>query len=65
MARKSTQMRNQPNEKPPINVNVYGRNAPKAATAGQGARTLEEINQATDARRAQRPGDYNNTSNKR
>jgi hypothetical protein len=56
-------MSNQPNEKPPINVNVYGRNAPDAAKAGVGARTIEQIREATDAQRNQRPGDYH--SNKR
>jgi hypothetical protein len=57
-------MSNTPNQKPEINVNVYGKDAPAAAKAGVGARTLAEIREATDARRNQRPGDYNN-SNKR
>jgi hypothetical protein len=57
-------MSNAPKEKPEILVSTYGKDAPKAATAGVGARNLAEIREATDARRNQRPGDYNN-SNKR
>ncbi len=33
-------------------VNVYGKNAPAAARFGVGAKSLAEIKQATDARRA-------------
>jgi hypothetical protein len=44
-------------EKQTIHVNVYGTIAPRAAEFGKGARDLAEIKQATDARRAQRPGD--------
>jgi hypothetical protein len=35
-----------------ILVNTYGRNAPDAAKFGVGATALEQIKQATDARRA-------------
>jgi hypothetical protein len=51
-------------EKPDVLVDVYGKTAPDAAKAGVGARTISEIREATDARRNQHPGDYNN-SNKR
>ena len=47
-----------PTEKPEILVDTYGKSAPSAAKAGQGARTLDEIKQATEART--RPGQYNN-----
>jgi hypothetical protein len=57
-------MSNTPTKKPPILTNVYGKDAPAAAKAGVGARTLDEIKQATDARRDQRPGDYNNSNNR-
>jgi|HubBroStandDraft_2_1064218.scaffolds.fasta_scaffold2088196_1 hypothetical protein len=40
-----------------IHVSVYGTTPPRAAEFGKGARDLAEIKQATDARRAQRPGD--------
>ena len=36
--------------KPSININVYGKDAPDAATFGKGASTLAEIKQATSAR---------------
>ena len=39
-------------------VSVYGPNAPKAAEFGVGATTLEEIEQATEARRNVKPGQY-------
>jgi hypothetical protein len=45
-------------ERPEINTNVYGKSAPDAAKAGVGARSLEQINQAIDARRNQKPGQY-------
>ena len=45
--------------KPDILVDTFGKDAPAAAKAGQGARTLEEIKQATEART--RPGQYNNS----
>jgi hypothetical protein len=44
-------------DKPSIHVNVYGTTPPRAAEFGKGARDLAEIEQATDARRVQRPGD--------
>jgi hypothetical protein len=40
-----------------IHVSVYGTTPPRAAEFGKGARDPAEIKQATDARRAQRPGD--------
>ena len=40
------------NIKDQVRVSVYGKNAPDAAKFGKGARTLEQIRQATDARRA-------------
>ena len=49
-----------PIAKPVIQHSEYGKSAPDAAKAGVGARTIEEIRQATDARRAARPGDYHN-----
>jgi hypothetical protein len=52
------------NEKPDVKVNVYGSNAPAAAKFGVGATTRQEIEEPTQARRDQRPGDYND-SNKR
>ena len=55
-------MSNTPTEKLPILTNVYGKDAPAAAKAGVGARSIEEIRQATDARRNQRLGDYNNSN---
>ena len=45
---------------PKVNVDTYGRNGPDAAKFGKGARTLSEVNQATDMRRNQRPCDYRN-----
>jgi hypothetical protein len=45
------------NTKPDIQVSVYGSKPPPAAEFGKGARDLAEIKEATDARRAQRPGD--------
>jgi hypothetical protein len=53
-----------PASKPPILTNVYGSNPPKAAQAGVGATTISEIREAVDARRNQRPGDYNNSRDK-
>jgi hypothetical protein len=47
-----------PNRPVDILVNVYGRNAPDAAKFGRGATTIQQIQEATDARRAQKPGDY-------
>jgi hypothetical protein len=46
-------------EKPEILVDTFGKDAPAAAKAGQGARSLDEIKQATEART--RPGQYNNS----
>ena len=51
-------MNNKPTEKPPIYTDVYGKVAPDAAKAGVGARSIEEIRQATDARRNAKPGQY-------
>jgi hypothetical protein len=51
---------NTPSEKPPILTNTYGLNAPKAARAGVGARTIEEIRHATDAK--PRLSDYDNSN---
>jgi hypothetical protein len=45
-------------ERPVINTNVYGKDAPAAAKASEGARSLEQINQAIDARNNQKPGQY-------
>ena len=42
-----------------ILVDTFGKSAPAAAKAGQGARTLDEIKQATEART--KPGQYNNS----
>jgi hypothetical protein len=45
--------------KPEILVDTYGRrNVPAAARFGVGVSTREGAQQAADARRAQRPGDY-------
>jgi len=44
-----------------IKTDVYGSNAPAAAKAGVGARSIEQIRQATDARRNARPGQYNDS----
>ena len=41
-------MSNTPTEKLPILTNVYGKDAPAAAKAGVGARSIEEIRQATE-----------------
>jgi hypothetical protein len=49
-----------PSEKPPILTSTYGINAPKAAKAGVGARTLQEIKEATDTK--PRVGDYHDSS---
>lgn len=54
---------------PPILTDVYGAGAgassvPAAARFGVGARTLDEIGQATQARRDQRPGDHYRSTNK-
>ena len=46
-----------PPQRPPIHVTVYGTTPPRAAEFGKGARDLAEIKEATDARRAQQPGD--------
>jgi hypothetical protein len=54
---------NIPSEKPPILTDTYGLKAPKAARAGVGARTIEEIREATEMR--PRPGDYYNNPEKR
>jgi hypothetical protein len=40
---------NTPTEKPPILTDIYGKRPPKAAQAGVGARTLDEIRDATTA----------------
>jgi len=47
-------------EKPDILVNVYGNKPPKAAESfgGNGATTLAEIKDATDAQRNAKPGSY-------
>ena len=37
-------------EKPPILTDTYGLRSPKAAQAGVGARTLQEISEATEAK---------------
>jgi hypothetical protein len=47
-------------KQPDILVDTFGKDAPAAAKAGQGARTLDEIKQATEART--RPGQYNNSN---
>jgi hypothetical protein len=48
----------EPSAPPPIRVSVYGtQNPPAAATFNKGARTIQEIEEATQARRDnQRPG---------
>jgi len=48
------------NAKPEILTNVYGNRPPKAAESfgGRGAHTIDEIKQATEARRAIPPGAY-------
>jgi hypothetical protein len=43
--------------KPDLLISTYGNVAP-AAKFGVGAKNLDEIKQATDAQRAQRPGEY-------
>ena len=53
-------MSNTPTTKPPIYTDVHGWKAPKAAQAGVGARTLQEIREATEAK--PRLGDYNNSN---
>jgi hypothetical protein len=46
-------------QKPAILTDTYGvKNVPAAAKFGVGTSTREGAQQATDARRAQRPGDY-------
>ena len=58
MARRNLVMSNTPTEKPPIYTDVYGKIAPDAARAEVGARSIEQIREATDARRNARPGQY-------
>jgi hypothetical protein len=41
-------------------VSVYGKNPPKAAEFNKGARTIEEVREATEARRNLKPGVYGN-----
>ena len=50
-------------KQPEILVDVYGLKAPRAAQAGSksGARSIEEIREATDAR--PKLGDYDNSNN--
>ncbi len=47
-------------EKPEILTDVYGSRPPKAAESfgGNGVTTLAEIQEATDARRNAKPGEY-------
>lgn len=47
-------------EKPDILVDVYGNKPPKAAESfgGRGAHTIDEIKEATEARRTVPPGSY-------
>jgi hypothetical protein len=49
-------------EKPPILTDTYGLRSPKAAQAGVGARTLQEIREATEAK--PRLGDYHDSRSK-
>jgi len=44
--------------KPDHLTDVYGKTAPAAAKFGVGAANLAEIQEATDARRSQKPGYY-------
>jgi hypothetical protein len=48
-------------KQPEILVDTYGSKAPKAARAGIGARNLDEIKEATNAR--PKLGDYDNSNN--
>jgi hypothetical protein len=39
-------------------ISVYGKDAPRAAEFNKGARNIEEVREATEARRNQKPGVY-------
>ena len=45
-------------EKPEILIDTYGNKAPDAAKFGKGTSTREGAQEAQDARRSARPGEY-------